>query len=145
MITHGAPAAPDAGPNLLKISESAFCVGLREAARDRPAAFVWRRLRTPRLKSNANRRTISEKLGEQIRERKTNRCVAPVLRGLLGIKRQSLIFKGLKEHRTQPEIFGKERRRTARNPLFAGLSGGSLGEIRAPDPRIRSPMLCKNS
>jgi hypothetical protein len=32
MITHGTPAAPDAGPNLLKISESAFCVGLRDAA-----------------------------------------------------------------------------------------------------------------
>ena len=31
MITHDAPAAPEAGPNLLKISESAFCVGLREA------------------------------------------------------------------------------------------------------------------
>jgi hypothetical protein len=30
---------------------------------------------------------------------------------------------------------------TARNPLFAGLSGGALGEIRTPDPRIRSPML----
>lgn len=38
MITHGTPAAPDAGPNLLKISESAFCGGLRAAARDRPAA-----------------------------------------------------------------------------------------------------------
>ena len=25
MITHGPPAAIDAGPNLLKISESAFC------------------------------------------------------------------------------------------------------------------------
>jgi hypothetical protein len=31
MIAHDTPAAPDAGPNLLKISESAFCVGLREA------------------------------------------------------------------------------------------------------------------
>jgi hypothetical protein len=38
MITHGTPAAPDASPNLLKISESAFCGGLREAAQDRPAA-----------------------------------------------------------------------------------------------------------
>src|SRR5258708_11189838 len=30
---------------------------------------------------------------------------------------------------------------TARSPLFAGLSLGALGEIRTPDPRIRSPML----
>jgi hypothetical protein len=29
MIAHETPAAPDAVPNLLKVSESAFCVGLR--------------------------------------------------------------------------------------------------------------------
>src|ERR1700682_305527 len=28
---------------------------------------------------------------------------------------------------------------TAINPSFAGLSAGALGEIRTPDPRIRSP------
>jgi hypothetical protein len=78
---------------------------------------------------------------EQNQERKTNRRVATVLQRLLGTKRESLIFKGFKKHRTQHEIFGKERRRTARNPLFAGLSVGALGEIRTPDPRIRSPML----
>jgi hypothetical protein len=32
MIARGTPATPDACPNLLKISESAFCVGLRLAA-----------------------------------------------------------------------------------------------------------------
>jgi len=39
MITHGAPAAPDACPNLLKISESAFCVGLRLGCRCRRFDF----------------------------------------------------------------------------------------------------------
>jgi hypothetical protein len=39
---------------------------------------------TPRLKSNAKRRRILEKLGEQIRERKTNCRVATVLRGMIG-------------------------------------------------------------
>src|SRR4030081_1261031 len=45
------------------------------------------------------------------------------------------------KYATQHGIFEKERRRTARSPLFSGLSGGALGEIRTPDPRIRSPML----
>jgi hypothetical protein len=32
MITHRTPAATDAGPNLLKISESAFCGGVASGA-----------------------------------------------------------------------------------------------------------------
>src|SRR5258706_12530302 len=36
MITHGTPAATDAGPNLLKISESAFCGGVAGGAMRSP-------------------------------------------------------------------------------------------------------------
>src|ERR1700733_2597570 len=39
MIARGTPAAPDACPNLLKISESAFCVGLRLGCRCRRFDF----------------------------------------------------------------------------------------------------------
>jgi hypothetical protein len=41
----------------------------------------------------------------------------------------------------QHETDGKNEAETATNPLFAGLTAGALGEIRTPDPRIRSPML----
>jgi hypothetical protein len=41
----------------------------------------------------------------------------------------------------QHEIDRKNEADTARNPYFIGLSSGALGEIRTPDPRIRSPML----
>jgi hypothetical protein len=41
----------------------------------------------------------------------------------------------------QHETDGKNEVETARNPLFAGLNAGALGEIRTPDPRIRSPMV----
>ena len=36
MIAHETPAAPDAVPNLLKVSESAFCIGLRLGRRFTP-------------------------------------------------------------------------------------------------------------
>jgi hypothetical protein len=39
MIARGTPGAPDACPNLLKISESAFCVGLRLGRRCRRFDF----------------------------------------------------------------------------------------------------------
>jgi hypothetical protein len=40
----------------------------------------------------------------------------------------------------QHERGERTKAETARNPLIAGLSSGALGEIRTPDPRIRSPM-----
>jgi hypothetical protein len=60
---------------------------------------VWDRVslasfRTPRLKNNARRRRFREKLGEQIRERKTNRRVPSVYHGLSGTKRERLISNG---------------------------------------------------
>ena len=45
----------------------------------------------------------------------------------------------------QHEIDRKNEADTARNPYFIGLSSGALGEIRTPDPRIRSPMLRANN
>jgi hypothetical protein len=45
------------------------------------------------------RRALFEKnLGEQIRERKTNRRVSPVSHGLSGTKRESPISKGFLQH-----------------------------------------------
>jgi hypothetical protein len=89
---------------------------------------VWRSAASEGGHAPSKRAPIGQATSDQKWERKTNRRVAAVLRGLDEIKRESLIFKGFKEHRTQHEIFGKEQRRTARNPLFAGLSGGALGE-----------------
>jgi hypothetical protein len=76
-------------------------------------------------------------------EQTAKRGVASVLRGLLGTKRESLIFKGFRKYRTQHGIFEKNEVETAGNPLFSGLSAGALGEIRTPDPRNRNPMLVK--
>jgi hypothetical protein len=59
------------------------------------------------LNPTLNSAVFEKNLGEQICERKTNRRVAPMLHGLLGTKRKSLIFKGFKGHRTQHEICGK--------------------------------------
>jgi hypothetical protein len=47
MIAHETPAAPDAVPNLLKVSESAFCVGLRLGRRFTPDDERWGRRFTP--------------------------------------------------------------------------------------------------
>jgi hypothetical protein len=66
MIAHETPAAPDAGPNLLKISESDFCVEVRPACRFTLAGFL--------LRTNNEGRVTS------------------VLRGLSGTKRESLIL-----------------------------------------------------
>src|SRR5216683_2724254 len=41
----------------------------------------------------------------------------------------------------QHETARQNEAETARNPYFTGISAGALGEIRTPDPRIRSPML----
>src|SRR5450756_3091910 len=41
----------------------------------------------------------------------------------------------------QHEIGHRNETKTASYPLISGLSAGALGEIRTPDPRIRSPML----
>jgi hypothetical protein len=43
--------------------------------------------------------------------------------------------------RLQHRIDRKNEADTARNPYFIGLSVGALGEIRTPDPRIRSPRI----
>ncbi len=55
--------------------------------------FIPYSFRTPRRKSNAKRRRTLEKLGAQIRERKTNRRVPSVYHGLSGTKRERLISK----------------------------------------------------
>src|SRR5947209_9318345 len=52
----------------------------------------------------------------------------------------SLILLGRAGNAAQHETHEKNEAKTARNPLFAALSAGALGEIRTPDPRIRSPM-----
>src|SRR5712691_2433607 len=52
-----------------------------------------------------------------------------------------LILLELLSNGLQHESGRKNEAETARNPLFAGVSTGALGEIRTPDPRIRSPML----
>ena len=80
----------------------------------------------PPLKRDRSRQATSE----QIRERKTNRRVASVLERLIGTDQERPIFKGFREYGTQRGISEKERRRTARNPLFTGLTIGALGEIR---------------
>jgi hypothetical protein len=61
MITHGAPAAQDARPTLLKISESAFCVGLLPLIRHYRdhSSGIFSLVKTPRRSFESHKLLIS--------------------------------------------------------------------------------------
>src|SRR6266853_6701511 len=69
------------------------CIRTMRGEGVRGIPFIPYSFRTPRRKSNAKRRRTLEKLGAQIRERKTNRRVPSVYHGLSGTKRERLISK----------------------------------------------------
>ena len=73
---------------------------------------------------------LSNRRPAPVRERITNRRVAPVLLGVIGKGLKALDFPRIRSQRLATRNWQRERSRYCEKPFVWGLSFGALGEIR---------------